>query len=350
MYFVLFLHKNRHNPLYYWVGGTSKREDYTWIVRKTTSPSNPLLFYNPAMSFSSRPFTLRQTQKWTHFIHSVFARRNPALHLFWWAGLLLALGLVGCRQDPLITTTFPGTPTASPTQPLASAETSTGQPVLKTQTPTVLASLTPNPTSIPQPCSPLAEHALADLPAIVSSPYNPPAMGKDDRHQGVDFAYYNQGGRAAITGETVQAILPGRVVLAMKDRLPYGNMVVLETSQGDLPLGLVEHLGLAAGESLYHLYAHFQDTPLVETGDRVVCGQPLGQVGMSGYNIPVAHLHLETRIGPAAAEIGPMVFYDTQAVQAEMDAYRLWRMSGTFRHFDPMLLFDSRLTSGSEAP
>jgi len=254
---------------------------------------------------------------------------------------LLAFSLVGCRTETPATRPAQNTLAAAPTQTLVPRVTSTREPALNNHTPTVPPSNAPLPTGIPQLCSPLAEHTLADLPAIVSSPYNPPPMGKDDRHQGVDFAYYNQGGRASIQGEMVQAILPGRVVLAMPDRLPYGNMVLLETPQSELPPDLAEQLGMGEGESLYHLYAHFQDAPQAQTGDRVVCGQPLGQVGMSGYNIPVAHLHLETRIGPAMTEVGPMVFYDTQASQAEMDTYRLWRMSGTFRHFDPMVLFES---------
>jgi murein DD-endopeptidase MepM/ murein hydrolase activator NlpD len=254
--------------------------------------------------------------------------------------LFLVLALAGCRTVAISTPTSQSTPLTLPAQTLVPTVTSRVPPVGETQTPTALPSPTPNPIDLPDLCSPLAEHQLVELSAIVSSPYDPPPMGKDDRHQGVDFAYYNQGGRASILGEGVQAILAGRVVLAMADRLPYGNMVLLETPQSDLPPGLAEQLGIGSGESLYHLYAHFQNEPQVQTGDWVVCGQFLGQVGMSGYNIPVAHLHLETRIGPAAAEIGPMVFYDTQASQAEMDTYRLWRMSGTFRHFNPMIIFE----------
>jgi murein DD-endopeptidase MepM/ murein hydrolase activator NlpD len=172
-------------------------------------------------------------------------------------------------------------------------------------------------------------------------------MGKDDRHQGVDFAYYNQGGRNSITGEIVQAILPGRVVVVVYDRLPYGNMVLVETQQADLPVESIAYLGMAVDESLYHLYAHFQDPPYPKIGDWVSCGEPLGQVGASGYNIPVAHLHLETRLGPADTPIGVMAYYDTQATASEMEAYRLWRTSGVFRHFDPMILLNANLEDAS---
>jgi hypothetical protein len=84
-------------------------------------------------------------------------------------------------------------------------------------------------------CSPLEEHNLRYLSGIVSSPYHPPPMGKDDRHQGVDFAYYNQGTRGSIEGEGVQAILPGWVAVVIENRLPYGNMIIIETLPSHLP-------------------------------------------------------------------------------------------------------------------
>jgi murein DD-endopeptidase MepM/ murein hydrolase activator NlpD len=164
-------------------------------------------------------------------------------------------------------------------------------------------------------------------------------MGKDDRHQGLDFAYYSQGTRNSIDGEGVTAILTGWVALVVDDRLPYGNMVILETPATDLPEGIIHKLNILPDESLYHLYAHLREPPFVSTGDRVACGQLLGYVGKSGYNIPVPHLHLETRIGPSGTRFDGMVFYDTQASESEMENYRTWRMSGTYRHFDPLRLF-----------
>jgi hypothetical protein len=40
-----------------------------------------------------------------------------------------------------------------------------------------------------------------------------------------------------------------------------------------------------------------------------------------------------------------MRFYDTRATQEEMDNYVLWRTSGVFRHFDPMVLLSYNLTN-----
>lgn len=194
-------------------------------------------------------------------------------------------------------------------------------------------------------CSPLAEHRLEELDEIVSQLYDPPPPGKDDRHHGIDFAYYRHGGRASIEGETVQAILSGRVATSINDRLPYGNMVIIESN---LPTELIRALGSPVGSSLYHLYAHLENAPSVEAGQEIVCGQALGTVGKTGYVVPVPHLHIETRIGPAEARFEGMAFYDTNASKVERENYRLWRTSGTFQHFDPMTLFETALASTPE--
>jgi murein DD-endopeptidase MepM/ murein hydrolase activator NlpD len=80
-------------------------------------------------------------------------------------------------------------------------------------------------------------------------------------------------------------------------------------------------------------------------GEMVYCGQEIGTVGMTGYNIVNPHLHLETRIGLAGGRFESMAFYDTSATVEEMDNYLRWRTSGDFRHFDPMMLFDDYLQS-----
>ncbi len=209
------------------------------------------------------------------------------------------------------------------------------------------ASATPTETlppssPTPQPeyllCSPLEEHTLNELPEIISSPYEPPPPGKDERHHGVDFFYYNHNGRAAIEGEGVQAIMAGRVAASIHDRLPYGNMIIIETPHEMLPEIVTESIAITKGESLYHLYAHFLETPLAELDQQVECGQLLGHVGKTGYVVPLAHLHLETRIGPTGATFEGMVFFDTQATPEEQAAYTRWRTGGEFQHFDPMVI------------
>jgi murein DD-endopeptidase MepM/ murein hydrolase activator NlpD len=188
-------------------------------------------------------------------------------------------------------------------------------------------------------CSPLASEEIEELWEIVSDPYNPPPPGKEDRHQGVDFSYYRREERVGIEGEEIHAILPGIVVAKVINRLPYGNMVIIETPRDLLPLDLLAELKINRMESLYHLYAHMKEEPLVDLMDQVECGQPLGAVGLTGYNVVNAHLHLETRIGPRDTVLDTMVFYDTSATELEMERYRRWRTGGEFVHFDPMNLF-----------
>jgi murein DD-endopeptidase MepM/ murein hydrolase activator NlpD len=216
------------------------------------------------------------------------------------------------------------------------------------QTPTLtltVAVSTPMDSATPEPawqlCSPLAEQTLWEIPEIVSDPYNPPPPGKDDRHHGTDLAYYRRKERTTIEGEVVQAVLPGKVVAVVEDQLPYGNMVMIETKRPDLPSSLITELRIAPNESLYHLYAHFRSNPFVDMGQWVECGQALGEVGATGYNIVNAHLHLETRLGPTAADFSDgMAYYDTRTTEEERANYELWRTSGEFRHFDPMGLIE----------
>ncbi len=272
------------------------------------------------------------------------------------AFLLLLLGitvpwLAACQAAPgadsqLETSQPTETPTITSTS-VTSAPVSTRTPPQSTPppdaSPTAIILLPTASTSL-QVCSPLGEHGLEELAEIVSQPYDPPPPGKDDRHHGVDFAYYRHAGRTSIEGEQIKAILPGRVVAIMDDRLPYGNMVMLETRLEQMPAELIAALSMHNHTSLYHLYAHLESAPEVILDQEVACGQALGQVGQTGYFVPVPHLHLETRNGPPGARFESMAFYDTQASEEERSLYRLWRTSGTFEHFDPMILVESVLS------
>jgi murein DD-endopeptidase MepM/ murein hydrolase activator NlpD len=159
----------------------------------------------------------------------------------------------------------------------------------------------------------------------------------------VDFSHYSREGFSSIEGEAVQAILPGVVVASVSDRLPYGNMLIVETKVSHLPGAITRAVGLSPDRSLYVLYAHFRQAPLVTLGDPVVCGQKVGEVGAVGYNVVNAHLHLETRIGPPGESFTSMAFYTTTASVEEMENYQRWRTGGDFEHFDPMDLFQSYL-------
>jgi len=165
-------------------------------------------------------------------------------------------------------------------------------------------------------------------------------MGRDERHQGVDFSHYSRKEHKTIEGEPVQIALSGRVAAVIQNRLPYGNMVIVETPYEDLPEDLHAALGMTERDSIYLLYAHFGHPPLVNLGDPVDCGQEIGDVGMTGYNIVNPHLHLEARLGPPGVTFDSMAYYTTTATEQEMENYRRWRTSGEFRHFDPMKLFE----------
>ncbi len=255
---------------------------------------------------------------------------------------ILAFGLLlgyGCRPAP---DPIPASPTPAPVAARAAADVLPAPAASSTAAPTATGTALP-PTASPSPtlaaglCSPLVQHPLAELPEIVSDPYNPPPPGKEDRHHGFDFSYYRRGERLSIEGIDVQAVLAGRVALAQAERFPYGNVVIIESRDADLPPGAGERIGLGQGESVYILYAHLQDAPGLSPDERVEACRPLGQVGKSG-NAGIAHLHLETRLGQPGASFAPMAFYLAPLTAEEMANYTRWRTGGEFRHFDPMLL------------
>jgi murein DD-endopeptidase MepM/ murein hydrolase activator NlpD len=207
----------------------------------------------------------------------------------------------------------------------------------------------PSTFSTLQLCSPLALHPLSELPQVIGDPYDPPRPGREERHHGIDFGYYHYDERDSMQGEPIQAVLPGVVASALDDHYPYGNMVMIETPRSQLPPDVVDLLGFEPGESLYVLYAHMDTSPLVNLHDNVEACQPLGEVGMTG-NTELPHLHLETRLGPAGSVFESMLFYSTRATVEEMEAYKLWRTSGVFHHFDPMKLLSIPLQPSISLP
>ncbi len=208
---------------------------------------------------------------------------------------------------------------------------------LKKATPTCLPEITI--------CCPLEEFPLKNISKIVSVPYDPPPMGSDERHQGVDFVYHRLAGvDIPILGVPVTSVLPGFVAAAVTDSFPYGSLVIIETPGRWLPASWLEALGMTDEQSLYTLYAHLLEKPPVNLGDQVVRCQEIGKVGKSG-NTNAAHLHFETRIGPAGYVFPCMYGLLAEAPEEARQNYKLWRTSGVFQHFDPMLLL-----SGLPAP
>ena len=236
---------------------------------------------------------------------------------FQWLFLFTILAAVVCFPSS-VADPGPGRPTPSPS-PLPSAS---------RQAPT------PPPLSL---CSPLADEALAELSRLISDPYAPPPGHSDARHQGVDFSFFRRKNRLSIRGEGIQSVLPGTVRAVTQDKFPFGYMVMIETPASLLPAAWIKTLGLDQGESLYALYAHMQGPPLVKVDEAVDACSALGRVGSSG-NAAVAHLHFETRLGPAGTAFNSIGFYKPDITSQERHMYTLWATSGVYRHMDPMRL------------
>jgi murein DD-endopeptidase MepM/ murein hydrolase activator NlpD len=229
---------------------------------------------------------------------------------------------------------------------LRPTHTSTSTPVIPTPTIVVKHTFTPTPTATisTQMCSPLAGFPLEELPRIVSDGYHPPPPRSDERHEGVDFVYsWLVTGQSSILGVPITSVLPGKVAAAISDSFPYGNVVIVETPFEYIPHALIQTIGFTPDQSLYVLYAHMQEMPMVKLGQAVISCQPVGRVGATG-NTLAPHLHLETRHGPAGAYFTVMSAFLEGTTPEQRANYKRWRTGGEFLHFDPMLLLAPETT------
>lgn len=276
---------------------------------------------------------------------------------------LLLFGLVSCTPSA-------SQESAAYTPSATAADTLTPLPSLTAPAPTAPPTATPpaaNPSTKTSLCSPLENITLEQLPEIVSNPFAPPARGLDDGHHGVDLGFYRFGDRVGMRGWPVLSALMGKVAGVIFDRPPYGNAIIIETPLDNLPSEWLARLQIpdplptpipsaalscptatpaisftsAKGRSLYILYAHFDQSPTLKTGDAVTCGQPIGAAGTSGMSVN-EHLHFEVRVGTSGATFSSMAHYDTRATPEEMAAYCTWRISGQFQLIDPMKLLSIR--------
>ncbi len=283
---------------------------------------------------------------------------------------ILWVGLSSCEQQAT------NTATATETQPIAIKVQQAQVTPLITSSPRTTSTPERQPTSTNQPtfipatpttafhaCSPLGDIPIQSLMEHIVNPFNPPPLGSDDPHQGVDFAVLSVINRIALSGSPVQSAMGGKVVLVIHDRFPYGNAILIETPLNRIPTKLLDQIQLPtpaptlpphpsltcpesenppqwdeASRSLYLLYAHMAETPDFIPGDHVVCGQQIGNIGDSG-NALNPHLHLEMRVGPANVYFPGMAHYDTRAKAEEMQSYCIWRVSGLFQLVNPMVLF-----------
>ena len=287
------------------------------------------------------------------------ARFNPDMRtrLRFFAVLIVPVLVIGCAAAPT-------QPAAEATEPPVSATVAPTMTLPPTQTP---EPPTPTPDYIESICSPLDQVTLAELNDIITQPYKTPRPKNDDGHHGVDFAFFRFNDIVGIEGLPIDAALPGEVVTIINDRDPYGYGLIVETQLDELDPALAAAFDLPevqptvvpdprvncppSGEltftlseterSVYILYGHLKDPPVVQVGDQVACGQQLGLVGNSGMSSN-AHLHFETRIGPSGARFDSMAYYTLQSSEAERYNYCVWRVSNLFELFDPMILLSTQ--------
>jgi murein DD-endopeptidase MepM/ murein hydrolase activator NlpD len=238
-------------------------------------------------------------------------------------------------------------PAVNSPQPVPTSQPASTQPPLTptatpTAAPTEIPAIPPSEFILPPLlCSPLAVQPLEIIAEIITQPFLAPRQlddgtYKDDAHHGLDLGYYTRDGEL-FTGTPVLSAANGRVAALILDRPPYGNAILVETPYGQIPAHVVESQSILPGHSLYILYAHLQNLPTFNLQQEVACGDPLAETGLSGFT-GGPHLHFETRWGPAGQTFDSMAYYHVETTEEERANYVLWRMSGTFRLFDPMIL------------
>jgi murein DD-endopeptidase MepM/ murein hydrolase activator NlpD len=249
----------------------------------------------------------------------------------------MLFGITACA--PVLTTPSPtGQPTTIQASPTPALTRTTASTVAPTEIPAILPSEFILPPSL---CSPLAVQPLETIGEIITQPFMAPRQlddgtYKDDAHHGLDLGYYTRNGEN-FTGTSVLSATNGRIAAVIHDRPPYGNAILVETPYEQIPAHVVESQSILPGHSLYVLYAHLQNLSTFNLQQGVACGDPLAETGLTGFT-GGPHLHFETRWGPAGQTFDSMAYYHVETTEEERANYVLWRMSGTFRLFDPMIL------------
>lgn len=178
--------------------------------------------------------------------------------------------------------------------PAATLTPVTPQPTSTTSPPTpTVTALPPTQTHTPQICDPFtADYCITDGYFLFQRPIYPPAntsvdpsyryastAGRTrDPHHGVEFV--NKFGTPVYAAGEGIVLFAGPDDKALYSPWPnyYGNVVV------------IQHEG-----ERYTLYAHLSRI-LVKSGQAVLAGEPIGEVGQTGVAIG-SHLHFEVRRG-----------------------------------------------------
>jgi murein DD-endopeptidase MepM/ murein hydrolase activator NlpD len=186
--------------------------------------------------------------------------------------------------------------------------------------------------------TPLKGIGFSDLKMIISQPFIQGIETRDIGHYAVDLGSYDYKGKNIINWP-ILAVFSGKVASVVNDRPPLGNSLIIETPYSEIPEKIVELIGIKPDQSLYHLYGHMIENPTVEIGNYVKSGDLIGHVGKS--STVEAHLHFETRIGPPNIVFDSLAYYSGDITPDEKTNYERFRMSGEFRSFDPMLIFNN---------
>lgn len=275
---------------------------------------------------------------------------------------------------------------SSCSQPAATAQQNTPAqtvtPVVTKPAPTATATLFPTPATAQVPLvngsvSPLQGIEISELRSITSNPFKfeypyVEASGSDYNHTGIDLAFFKFKDFTTVRGHPIQAVLPGKVVEALTERWPYGNMILIETPLNRLSPEYLAALALPAPypeaeiatrssclpdparipwsqteTSLYIVYAHMESPSPFKAGDEVNAGAVIGAVGHSGNAIVGAeHLHLEVRLGPSDAQFGTISDYKPESTEEERYNYCIWALSEVFQPIDPTALWSNQGTAG----
>ncbi len=240
----------------------------------------------------------------------------------------------------------------------------------KTSAPTATLTLTPTATTIPTPtqeiatgvCSPLIGIGRDKLRFITSNKYVSPGPYIEGGHPALDFSFYKFETFTTFKNFPLQAVLPGKVVLVVNNRFPFGYMLLVETpltqidpsflpsipqptplpvsvytTEDRCPISGPPVTWDGSGKSIYVLYAHLAQLPEPVVGEDISCGQPIGFAGTTGNSVE-EHLHLEMRIGPSNAQFNSIASQHSSATPEERYNYCIWSLSGEFQPFDPAIL------------
>jgi len=177
-----------------------------------------------------------------------------------------------------------------------------------------------------------------DLEAIISQEYIQGIESRDIGHFAVDLGSYDYKGQNMYDWP-VQAVFSGKVSGIVDNRPPVGNALIIETSFSEIPDIIARMIGIKPDQSLYQLYGHNVQKSDLQIGDVVTSGDIIGHVGRS--QTVEAHLHYETRIGPPNVIFESFAYYTGDITPEEQTNYERFRMSGEFKSFNPMIIFNS---------